>query len=203
MSRPGVYTLKRLRPANISLPMKRFLIITGVLVLVLLGIFAYNRLYYRKPFSPEATVEYNKNGKELSVFYNRPYKKGREIFGGLVPYNTVWRTGANEATVFKTNTDLLVKGKVLKAGTYSLWTVPGEQTWKVIFNNESGQWGIDFNGEANRDPAKDVLAVEVPSLTHNKEFEQFTISIEQVGEDLELILLWDKTIVVVPITFST
>ncbi len=180
--------------------MKRFLIVTGVLILIILGIYAYNRLYYTKTFSPEASVEYNQNGTHLSVFYNRPYKRGRVIFGGLVPYNAVWRTGANEATVFKTNKNLVIKGQQLKAGTYSLWTIPGEQVWKVIFNNESGQWGIDFNGEANRDPAKDALIIEAPSLTHNKEFEQFTISIERVGEDVELILLWDKTIVVVPIS---
>ncbi|MEP2670824.1 MAG: DUF2911 domain-containing protein [Cyclobacteriaceae bacterium] len=182
--------------------MKKFLIVTGILFLIILGVLAYIRFYYTKTFSPEATAEYNQNGTHISVFYNRPYKKGRVIFGELVPYGSVWRTGANEATVLRTDTDLMIKGQQLKAGTYSLWTVPGEQTWKVIFNSESGQWGVNFNGEANKDPKKDVLSVEVPALTHDKEFEQFTISIEQVGEDLELILLWDKTVVVVPISLN-
>lgn len=181
--------------------MKRFLIVTGALFLIILGVLAYVRFYYTKTFSPEATAEYNKNGKYLSVFYNRPSKKGRVIFGELVPYDAIWRTGANEATMFRTNTDLMIKGQLLKEGVYSLWTIPGEQTWQVIFNSESGQWGVDFNGEANKDPKNDVLTVQVPALKHDKEFEQFTISIEQVGDDLELILLWDKTVVVVPISF--
>ncbi|HCM74858.1 MAG TPA: hypothetical protein DIS90_00655 [Cytophagales bacterium] len=182
--------------------MKKFLIVTGIGFLILMGVLAYIRFYYTKTFSPEATVEYNQNGTQLSVAYNRPYKKGRVIFGELVPYDVVWRTGANEATVFGTNKNLIIKGQSLKAGKYSLWTVPGEQSWKVIFNTESGQWGVDFNGSANRDPKNDVLTVEVPALTHDKEFEQFTISIEQVGEDFELILMWDKTVVVVPISLA-
>jgi len=185
-----------------SRKMKKFLIVTGIGFLILMGVLAYIRFYYTKTFSPEATVEYNQNGTQLSVAYNRPYKKGRVIFGELVPYDVVWRTGANEATVFGTNKNLIIKGQSLKAGKYSLWTVPGEQSWKVIFNTESGQWGVDFNGSANRDPKNDVLTVEVPALTHDKEFEQFTISIEQVGEDFELILMWDKTVVVVPISLA-
>lgn len=183
--------------------MKKFLIVTGVLFLIIVGVLAYIRFYYTKSFSPEATAEYNQNGAKITVFYNRPYKKGRVIFGELVPYNKVWRTGANEATVFETGRDLTIKGQTLKAGAYSLWTIPGEQSWKVIFNSQAGQWGVDFNGEANRNPADDVVTVDVPSLSHDKEFEQFTISIEQVGEDLELILLWDKTVVVVPITIAS
>lgn len=180
--------------------MKKFLIVTGILLLIIIGILTYIRVFYTKSFSPEANVEYNQNGVRIHVFYNRPYKKGREIFGGLVPYGVVWRTGANEATVFETSKDLNIKGNTLKAGKYTLWTIPGEQNWTVLFNSEVGQWGVDFNGEANRNPANDVLKIEVPALTHDKEFEQFTISIEQVGEDIELILLWDKTVVVVPIS---
>lgn len=187
--------------------MKKFLIVTGVFFLIILGILAYIRFYYTKSFSPEANTEYNQNGVRIHVFYNRPSKKGRLIFGtpednALVPYNKVWRTGANEATVFETNKDLLIQGQSLKSGAYSLWAIPGEQTWKVIFNSEVGQWGVDFNGEANRNPANDVLTAEVPVLMQDKEFEQFTISIEQVGEDLELILLWDKTVVVVPLAIG-
>lgn len=182
--------------------MKKFLIVTGILFLIILSVLGYIRFYYTKTFSPEATAEYSQKGTNLSVFYNRPSKKGRVIFGELVPYDAIWRTGANEATVFRADKDLEIKGQQLKAGTYSLWTIPGEQNWKVIFNSENGQWGVNFNGEANKDPNNDVLTVEVPALTHDKEFEQFTISIEQVGEDLELILLWDKTVVVVPISVN-
>lgn len=182
--------------------MKKFLIISGVVFLIIFGVLAYIRFYYTKSFSPEAETEYEKNGLRIHVFYNRPYKKERDIFGGLVPYDKVWRTGANEATVIEINKDLLVKGQSLKAGEYSLWTIPGEQNWKVIFNEEVGQWGVNFNGEANRKPENDIISVEVPALIHDKEFEQFTISIEQVGEDVELIFLWDKTVVVVPMSIN-
>jgi Protein of unknown function (DUF2911) len=184
--------------------MKKFLIVSGVILLVIIAVLTYIRFYYTKSFSPEGTAEYSNNGSVIKVFYNRPYKKGRVIFGenALVPYGKVWRTGANEATVFETNRDLVIKGQPLKAGSYSFWTIPNAQTWNVIFNSESGQWGVDFNGEANRKQANDVINIEVPALIHDKEFEQFTISIEQVGEDLELILLWDKTVVVVPISLS-
>ncbi len=182
--------------------MKRFLIVGGVVLLIILGVLAFIRLYYTKSFSPEGVAEYNQNGVALKISYNRPYKKGRVIFGELVPFDTVWRTGANEATTFETNKNLLVKGQPLKNGKYSLWTIPGEVNWKVIFNSETGQWGVNFNGVANRDPNKDIVTVEVPALVHDKEFEQFTIALERVGEDIELILLWDKTVVVVPITLQ-
>lgn len=187
--------------------MKKFLIITGIFFLIIIGVLAFIRFYYTKSFSPEANTEFSQNGVRIYVFYNRPYKKERLIFGdekdeALVPYNKVWRTGANEATVFETNKDLLIKGQKLNTGSYSLWTIPGEQNWKIIFNSESGQWGVDFNGESNRNPANDVVTVEVPALTQDKEFEQFTISVEGVGEDIELILLWDKTVVVVPIVVA-
>jgi len=187
--------------------MKKFLIATGIFFLLIIAVLAYIRFYYTKSFSPEATTEYNKNEVQIKVFYNRPFKKERLIFGeasegALVPFNKVWRTGANEATVFESNIDLLIKGMKLRAGAYSLWTIPGEQNWKVIFNSEAGQWGVDFNGESNRNPDNDVVTVDVPALMQDKEFEQFTISIEQVGEDLELILLWDKTVVVVPMVMA-
>lgn len=152
-----------------------------------------------KSFSPEETITYNQDGIELRVFYNRPYKKGRDIFGGLVPFDKVWRTGANEATTFETNRNILIDGKVLKAGTYSLWTIPGESSWTVIFNSEHGQWGINSKGEANRNPARDALSVTVPVVTQETVFEQFTISFEKVGDEAEMVFLWDKTLVAVPI----
>jgi hypothetical protein len=115
-----------------------------------------------------------------------------------VPYDKVWRTGANEATTFETNKDLVFGDKILKAGKYTLWTIPGENSWTVIFNSETGQWGVGFNGEANRNPDKDVIAVDASSVNIEKEFEKFTISIENSGEDMELTFIWDKTLVTVP-----
>ena len=118
-----------------------------------------------------------------------------------MPYDKVWRTGANEATTFQTNKDLQIEGNTLKRGKYTLWTIPGEETWKVIFNSEYGQWGIGSDGEANRDPAKDVLTVDVRAVQQEQIFEQFTISFEKVGEDAEMVLIWDKTLVAVPFSY--
>ncbi len=178
--------------------MKKFLVFLGVVLVVILCVITYVRLVQTKKASPEETVNLSDGDLNVSVFYNRPYKKGRIIFGELVPFNKPWRTGANEATVFESNKTLIFKGKELKAGKYSLFTIPGEQVWTIIFNTEYGQWGIKFNGEVNRNPAKDVVVIEVPSVLQEKEFEQFTISLEKADEEKEMILMWDKTLVSVP-----
>jgi len=183
--------------------MKKLLVIIGVVLLIIVGVLAYYRFFYTKSFSPESDVNFEANGLKIHINYNRPYKKGRLIFGeskdgALVPYGKIWRTGANKATVFETNQDLKIKDQTLKEGAYSLWTIPGEQSWTVIFNSEYGQWGIDYNGVANRDPKNDVLTVNVPVVLQDKVFEQFTISVDRMGEEMEIILLWDKTLVALP-----
>lgn len=183
--------------------MKKAILILSIIIVLLAGAFIYVRFFYTKSFSPEAIVEFIKDDLTISVFYNRPYKKGREIFGGLEPFGKIWRTGANEATIFETNKDLNIQGKILKAGKYTLWTVPEEQTWKIIFNSETGQWGIDFNGEANKKPENDVLSTEVPSLKQDKVIEQFTISVEKMDEEIQLILLWDKTVITLPMVVTS
>lgn len=171
--------------------------IIGLIAVLLAGLlfFLYNRTKSR---SPEAIVTVSEKGATVTVAYNRPYKKGREIFGALVPYGKVWRTGANEATVFSTTKALSIGGQTLPAGKYSLWTIPQADKWTVIFNKETGQWGINFNDEANRQESNDVLAVETPSVASPTETEQFTISLEKMDSELELIFMWDKTLVVLP-----
>jgi len=180
--------------------MKKFLLILGFILVLILSVLTYYRMVHTKKPSPAGEARFESGDLKVTVVYYRPFKKGRVIFGELVPYGKVWRTGANDATVIKTNKDLVFGDKTLKAGSYSLFTVPGEQTWSIILNSESGQWGVGFNGEANRDPARDILTVDVPSVLQEKEFEQFTISIEKSGEEMELILMWDKTLVSVPFT---
>ncbi|PZR37273.1 MAG: hypothetical protein DI538_12710, partial [Azospira oryzae] len=90
--------------------MKKAIVFIGIIVVLVAGAFIYFRFFYTKSFSPETTVEFKQDDVTISVFYNRPYKKGREIFGGLEPFGKVWRTGANEATVFETNKDLTIQG---------------------------------------------------------------------------------------------
>ncbi|MBX2913891.1 MAG: DUF2911 domain-containing protein [Cyclobacteriaceae bacterium] len=177
--------------------MKKFLIVVGVLIVVAFGVFYYLKVQ-TKTKSPEDESKFTNGSLEITIHYNRPFKKGRIIFGELVPFGKVWRTGANEATIFSTNKDLIFGEQVLKAGSYSLFTLPEENNWTILFNAETGQWGIKFNGETNRDPAKDVLAVQANSVQQEKEFEQFTISIERWGEEMQLIFMWDKTLVSVP-----
>jgi len=171
------------------------------LVTCLVLLIAHIHLKNEKAFSPEDEAIFTDGNLKVKVFYNRPYKKKREIFGGLVPYRKVWRTGANEATVIETNRSINIEGKKLNPGKYSFWTVPDSTTWKVIFNSQTGQWGINHKGEANRDPVFDVLVVSVHAVKQEREFEQFTISFEKVGEEAEMVLLWDKTVVAVPFSY--
>jgi len=179
--------------------MKRILIVIGIVILVSVIGFVGLRIY-TKQFSPHDEATLQNDEVSLSVSYSRPYKKERVIFGGLVPYNKVWRTGANEATTFTTSKDLKIKGKILPAGKYSLFTKPSKNQWQIIFNKETGQWGIDpFSGNANRDETKDALTIEVGALDTPDVFEQFTIAFNQMGEDIEMVLMWDQTLVVVPI----
>lgn len=152
-----------------------------------------------KSHSPEQIVKFRKEQLQLEVFYNQPYKKGREIFGSLVPYGEVWRTGANEATTFKTNRDLLIDGSVLKAGKYTLWTIPGKNSWKVIFNSKMYAWGIELTSQkAARDPKHDILTVEIPVKKAGDTKQQFTIYFEK-GKSLNFFnLSWDQVLVQIP-----
>jgi hypothetical protein len=180
--------------------MKKALKWVGIVLAVLIvgGFIAFKVMQANtKKHSPEDTVAYTKGDLELSVFYNRPYKKGREIFGGLEPYGEVWRTGANEATTFETNRDLSIGGKTLPAGKYTLWTIPGPDTWTVIFNGKMYGWGVSFGGVASRDPIADVVQVEVPVQKLDSVVEQFTIAFEEQNA-LALALSWDQTKVAVP-----
>jgi hypothetical protein len=184
--------------------MKKFLIFSliGIAVIAALVAFiGFMQLKNTKSFSPEEEVVFNAGNLSIKVFYNRPSKKGREIFGGLVPYEAVWRTGANEATTFETNRDLVIEGHTLKAGKYTLWTIPREVTWTIIFNSEHGQWGLNSKGEANRNPDLDVVKIDVHAVKQEQVFEQFTIAFEKTGEDAEMVLIWDKTVVPIPFSY--
>lgn len=169
----------------------------SVLVAVLLLVQRVQRKS-EKSLSPEEEVSYTDGDLKLKVLYNRPSKRGRKIFGELVPYGKVWRTGANEATTFETNKTLTIGGEILKPGKYTLWTIPDSTVWTVIFNAQYGQWGINHQGEPNLDPAQDVLRVAAHAAVQDRTFEQFTITFEKMGGQAEMVLLWDNTVVAVP-----
>ena len=139
--------------------------------------------------SPHETVE----SDNIKVTYGRPYKKGREIFGGLEKYGKVWRTGADEATEITFAKDATFGGKPVKAGTYTLFTIPETGDWTIILNGQLGQWGA-YDYEKNK--AKDVLQVTAPSKKLSAPVEQLTIRFEPGN----MIIEWDTTQVTVPVS---
>ncbi|MBT8252678.1 MAG: DUF2911 domain-containing protein [Bacteroidia bacterium] len=182
-----------------NLLLKRIILL---LLLIIIGILAYaffNTELFKPRLSPKDTVEFKLNDLELEVFYNRPSKRDRSIFGGLVPFNEVWRTGANEATTFRTNTNLNIGGKTLPAGLYTLWTIPGETEWEVIFNSKQYPWGVDETMKPMRDPQFDVIRVSIPVQKLDQTVEQFTIAFDNSTDNLSLTMAWDETKIVVPL----
>lgn len=154
-----------------------------------------------KKISPQETATYNQNGLDLSVSYSSPLKKGRVIFGELVPFDKVWRTGANEPTTLTTATSIRIIDKELPAGTYSLWTIPGKESWKVILNKEIPEWGVTLisrGKDTTRNPDEDILQVTVPVRSLSSLKENLDISFKDIDQ-LFLTLSWDETEIQVPI----
>ena len=185
--------------------MKKFLnilpwIIGSLIVLSLLFIFVIGPILksQTKKHSPEQHITHNQGDLELKVFYCSPSKKDRKIFGELVPYGEVWRTGANEASTFTTNKDLSIDGKTLAKGTYTLWTIPGETTWDLIFNSEMYDWGVKLTDQKPaREPKYDALVTTVTVSNSLTTTESFTISFSDIETATLMTLAWDN--VVVPI----
>ncbi len=179
--------------------LKRILILLSILAL---GLFLYSTFVenlFSSRLSPKDTVEFKLNDLTLEVFYNRPQRKNREIFGALVPFNKVWRTGANEATTFETNKPLTIKGLSLPAGKYTLWTVPKHATWKVIFNSKQYAWGVNAEMEPMWDPNYDIVSIEVPVQKLENYVEQFTIAFDNSTDNLFLTMAWDDVKIAVPL----
>jgi len=138
--------------------------------------------------SPPATATGKVGGATITINYSSPAVKGRKIWGELVPYDKVWRAGANEATIFSTDKDIMAEGKPLKAGKYSLYAIPGEKEWTIIFNSQTGQWGIKMDGSTTEDPAKDVLRVKVKPQKSKAMNERLTYTVDKNG----FALVWEN-----------
>ena len=138
--------------------------------------------------SPPATATGKVNGATITISYSSPAVKGRQIWGSLVPYDKVWRAGANEATIFEADKNIIVEGKPLKAGKYSLYAIPGEKEWTIIFNSQTGQWGIKMDGATTEDPAKDVLRVKVKPQKTKTMQERLTYRVDKNG----FALVWEN-----------
>jgi hypothetical protein len=144
--------------------------------------------------SPPDTARVAIGGANLVVAYSRPFKRGRVIFGNIVPWNQVWRTGANAATMFTTDKDLVFGSTVVPAGKYTLWTVPTPSGAKLIFNSETGQWGTDYHAD------KDFARVDLAGKQVNPPVEQFVIGITPQGAGGLLSFTWDDRQYSVPFT---
>jgi hypothetical protein len=143
--------------------------------------------------SQGATVKQTIGLNDVTIVYSRPGVKGRKIWGGLVPWNAVWRTGANSATTFQVTEDSQVEGQPLPAGTYSLHTIPGEKEWTIIFNKEANQWG-----SYSYDPAKDAVRIKVaPMPGPAQEWLQFRFE-DLTMNSARVVLAWEN--VQVPFT---
>lgn len=139
--------------------------------------------------SPRDTARTTLGTAEVWVDYSRPTKRGREIFGNVVPWNTVWRTGANSATQLNTPVDLVIGGAAVPAGKYTLWTLPTPTGWKVIINKQNGQWGTEYHVE------QDLARVDAKVETLAAPVEQLVIAFEAGA----LNITWDRTRVSVPV----
>jgi len=176
------------------------------LVLNLLFLSACNQ---RQPQKPDpvrrkspiaiASVKYPPSHTYIKIVYGQPYKRDRVIFGNLVPYDKVWRTGANEATEITTTQDITFAGKTLPAGTYALFTIPHKNgKWTIILNSKLGQWGA-FDYDKN----DDVMRVNVPSNKTENPRQAFAIQFSDVkNASTNIVLSWDYAEVTIPVEFS-
>jgi hypothetical protein len=123
--------------------------------------------------SPHERTEWTLDGASVSIEYGRPSMKGRKIFGELVPYGKVWRTGADEATTLKTDKDLVIGGTDVPAGTYTLFTIPTENTWKLVINKQTGQSGLQY------DEKQDLARIDMRSQKLAQPVEQLTINVQK------------------------
>src|SRR2546423_8033294 len=148
----------------------------------------------KKPrVSPHETVNATVGDAKITIVYGRPYTKDpksgemRKIWGTLVPYNKVWRMGADEATILTTDKDISIGGTPLKAGSYSLYLWPTEAGAKLIVNKQTGQWGTKY------DESQDLVRIDLKKEAATKPVDQFTIAVDAAGADGVLKLTWENT----------
>lgn len=164
-------------------------VVSSLLLVLLAATFAVAQADKSSRPSPPATASVSfGDGKTVTIDYSRPSAKGRKVMGGLVPYGQVWRTGANEATSFVTTADLSIGGTTVPAGKYTLYSLPGENAWKLIINKETGQWGTKY------DEKQDLSRIDMKVAKTGAPVEQFTISLDKAGADSATLKLeWENT----------
>jgi DUF2911 family protein len=135
------------------------------------------------------------DGKTITVNYSSPRAKGRKIYGGLVPFGEVWRTGANEATTFLTTANLSINGKDVPAGNYTMFTVPNQDKWTLIINKKTGEWGIPYKYESDELARADMSVSKTSGPVEN-----FTISFHEMGTGCHMYLDWENTRATIEVT---
>lgn len=161
-----------------------------LLLILAAGLFGYtaNAQDLPKP-SPLAKMEQMVGLTNISVEYSRPSKKGRTIFGDLVPYDQIWRLGANASTKITTTTDITIQGKALKAGTYSVLAIPNVDIWTLVFNTD-----LELRGTGNYDAKKNVLEVKSKVVKIDESVETFSIAINNVTHQSAMLSFeWENT----------
>jgi len=147
--------------------------------------------------SPRDSARIVFDGKKISILYGKPSIRGRQIFGDVVPYYKVWRTGAGEATVLRTDADLEMDGAIVPRGAYSIYTIPAEHRWKVILNKQTGQWGTVYNSQL------DLARIEVTPRVLKSLVQDLRFRLERTdNESGTLRIEWERTSVVVPFRVS-
>jgi hypothetical protein len=142
----------------------------------------------QKPSPPASATCDLGGGKSIKTAYSSPRMKGRKIYGDLVPFGQVWRTGANEATTFVASANVMVGGKAVPAGSYTIFTVPNADKWTLIVNKKTGEWGIPYNYEGDELARVDMKVSKLPSPVEN-----FTISYEKSGNGCTMNIDWETT----------
>jgi DUF2911 family protein len=147
-------------------------------------------LAQRQMASPRKSAEMALNGKKVSVDYGAPSVRGRKIFGELVPYNQVWRFGANQATHFNTEADLLFGNTAVPKGSYTLWIWPTESGWKLIINKQTGIWGTPYKPEYEK---SELARVDMKVEKTSAPVELMVISLDKAGKGGALKMNWENT----------
>ncbi|MFI5154167.1 MAG: DUF2911 domain-containing protein [Chitinophagales bacterium] len=173
--------------------MSKFLISSFLSTLIYFGTQA-QQVRFPAP-SPPQVIKQDFGLSSIEVSYSRPGVKGRQIFGDLIPYGKVWRTGANDATTISFGDDVIIDGKKIPAGKYGLLTIPGEREWTIIFSKQ-----LDVTNPANYKQEEDLLRVNVSSQNLDFSIENLTFLFANLtNASCDLQLIWDRTLVTLPI----
>ncbi len=165
-----------------------------------LNAFSQERSIPYPRLSPFQKTEIKVGLCDLKLEYCRPSMKGREIFGGLVPYDTIWRTGANKNSKLTFSKNILVGEKMIEAGAYSIFTVPGEKEWEVYFYDELDEYGLPDT----LDNEKIITRFSVPSISLDRKIESLAINFENVtSNSVSIVIAWEQTMVLIPIKIPT